>query len=191
MAQASGGAIYSERTNHVTSNSPSKTDNTFITQQEKTEKHLSAETVELNQDLNEIITHIEGHFVRTMGAHEQDFKNAYCVYMNKVGKELQFLKEKSNEANGKLMNDDRITNLQDSIKWFKREALSLNDILNEKKCRIEIERNKRREMKENVDYLHKNLKEQMKQNKLLNMAAERSHKQNDALQKFFVKNATK
>ena len=38
--------------------------------------------------------------------------------MTKVKKELQFLKSKAVEAAGKISNDDTITNLQDSIKWF-------------------------------------------------------------------------
>ena len=38
--------------------------------------------------------------------------------MTKVKKELKFLKKKAVEAAGKLSNDDTITNLQNSIKWF-------------------------------------------------------------------------
>ena len=44
-----------------------------------------------------------------MKTHEQDFINAYKIYMMKVYKELAFLKEKANEANGDLMNDGTIT----------------------------------------------------------------------------------
>jgi len=46
------------------------------------------------------------------------------------------LKLKANEAAGKLMNDDRITNLQKSIKWFKGEALKLDEILEHQKREI-------------------------------------------------------
>ena len=75
------------------------------------------------------VDHIDSHFKKTMENHEQDFINAYKIYMMKVRRELSFLKEKSNEANGKLMNDDRITQLQVGIRWFKTEALALNKIL--------------------------------------------------------------
>lgn len=51
--------------------------------------------------------------------------------MLKVQSELKFLKEKVNEAAGKLMNDDKIQNLQTLIKWFKKESLTLNKILEE------------------------------------------------------------
>jgi len=46
--------------------------------------------------------------------------------MTKVKKELKFLKKKADEAAGKLSNDDTITNLQDAIKWFQKEALALD-----------------------------------------------------------------
>lgn len=46
--------------------------------------------------------------------------------MTKVKKELKFLKKKAVEAAGKLSNDDTITNLQNSIKWFQKEALALD-----------------------------------------------------------------
>ena len=93
--------------------------------------------------------------------------------MMKVRRELAFLKEKSNEANGKLMNDDRITQLQDGIKWFKTEALSLNKILDNQKNKLEKERNMKKEMHKNIECLFKNLKEQMKQNRLLQAASEK------------------
>ena len=46
-----------------------------------------------------------------METHEGDFLNAYKIYMMKVHRELAFLKEKANEANGDLMNDGTITQL--------------------------------------------------------------------------------
>ncbi len=50
--------------------------------------------------------------------------------MQKVKKELQFLKMKKAEANGALMNDDRITNLRYWIQWFKVKSLELDAQLN-------------------------------------------------------------
>ena len=46
--------------------------------------------------------------------------------MIKVQKELLFLKAKQKELTQKLMRDDRITNLQQDIKWFKQESTQLN-----------------------------------------------------------------
>jgi hypothetical protein len=46
--------------------------------------------------------------------------------MTKVKKELKFLKNKSEVAAGKLSNDTTITDLQDSIKWFEKEAVALD-----------------------------------------------------------------
>ena len=57
--------------------------------------------------------------------------------MVKVQKELLFLKNKANEAAGKLLNDDTITNLQSSIAWFKNEATQLDVILENQKKEIQ------------------------------------------------------
>ena len=53
--------------------------------------------------------------------------------MLKVRKELEFLKMKRNEADGALMNDDRITNLRKWIHWFKIKAIELDAQLNQQK----------------------------------------------------------
>ncbi len=65
----------------------------------------------------------------SLGKHEEDFKNAYKGQMLKVKRELQHLKDKADEAERKLMEDDRILKLKHSIKWFKGEALKLDETL--------------------------------------------------------------
>lgn len=72
---------------------------------------------------------IDSHFVNTLQNHEQNFIKAYKGQMVKVEKELKFLKTKQAEQAGKLMKDDDITSLQESIAWFKSEAVKLNSIL--------------------------------------------------------------
>jgi hypothetical protein len=74
--------------------------------------------------------------VRTLANHEQDFIKAYKSQMDKVHKELKFLKNRQTEQNGKMMRDDEITNLQSSIAWFKKEAVKLNEILDLQKGEI-------------------------------------------------------
>jgi hypothetical protein len=56
--------------------------------------------------------------------------------MTKVKKELQYLKNKEVEAEGKISNDDSITKLQKSIKWFQSEALVLDQILEGQKHEV-------------------------------------------------------
>jgi len=76
--------------------------------------------------LNDCIDRIETHFVSTLKGHESDFIKAYKCQMIKVQKELLFLKDKQKELTQKLMRDDRITDLQRDIKWFKQESTQLN-----------------------------------------------------------------
>ena len=91
------------------------------------------------QALNELlflIENIEYYFKSQLKTHKDDFWNAYEGQMEKVRKELEFLQKKKNEANGALMNDTRITSLQDTISWFKNEAVALNDILDRQKREV-------------------------------------------------------
>lgn len=53
--------------------------------------------------------------------------------MGKIRKELEFLKERKNAADGALMNDDRITSLRTWISWFKDKARELDEQLNKQK----------------------------------------------------------
>jgi hypothetical protein len=49
--------------------------------------------------------------------------------MLKVKRELQHLKDKSDEAERELMQNDLIMSLRNSISWFKGEALKLDETL--------------------------------------------------------------
>ena len=49
--------------------------------------------------------------------------------MMKVQKELQYLHNKKSEAEGIVMNDENVVNLQKSIDWFKNESVKLDQIL--------------------------------------------------------------
>ena len=109
--------------------------------------------------------------------------------MVKVKKELKFLKQEQDKVTSGLMNDDRITKLQDQIQWFKEESCKLNTILEEQKRTIEKQKNHGRESKQNIEFLEKSLKESMKQNKLLKVAAERQKLQNNNLKAFLARNS--
>ena len=87
-------------------------------------------------ELEYLIDNIEMYFLNQLKTHQDDFKNAYKGQMQKVKKELQFLKQKRNDANGALMNDSRITSLQTWIAWFKNEALLLDSILEKQKREV-------------------------------------------------------
>ena len=82
--------------------------------------------------------------------------------MKKVKKELNYLKQKRNEANGALMNDTRITTLQKQIAQFKEEAMMLDGILEKKKREVSKQNNDQREKTHTIQFLSKSLKESMK-----------------------------
>ena len=84
--------------------------------------------------LGGLAENVDKHFRHQLHVHEKDFKRAYETQMAKVKKELQFLQEKKNEANGALMNDDRITSLRAWIQWFKIKTMELDTQLNKQKA---------------------------------------------------------
>ena len=45
--------------------------------------------------------------------------------MEKVQKDLYFLKRKANEQEIKMRKDERINALENSLEWFRKEALKL------------------------------------------------------------------
>jgi hypothetical protein len=67
--------------------------------------------------------------MNTLDEHEADFTNAYKGQMLKVKRELQHLKDKADEAERELMQNDLIMSLRNSISWFKGEALKLDETL--------------------------------------------------------------
>ena len=68
----------------------------------------------LSGQLMSLAESIDSHYRKQLKTHEDDFKRGYEGQMQKVRKELEFLKMKKNEANGAMMNDNRIT----SLRWW-------------------------------------------------------------------------
>ena len=85
-----------------------------------------AEYTQLYSHLMQLASHIDAHYKKQLQTHEDDFKKAYEGQMQKVRKELEFLKVQQNQANLGLMNDGRITSLRAWISWFKNKSIELD-----------------------------------------------------------------
>jgi len=90
--------------------------------------------------------------------------------MTRVKKELEFLKGKAEDAAGKLVNDDTVTNLQKQIKWFQHEAQELDKILDGQKREFQKLKTKEKNTNDDNKFLKSQVKEAMKHNKLLEVA---------------------
>jgi hypothetical protein len=95
--------------------------------------------------------------------------------MTRVKKELKFLKEKALEVAGKLINDHAVTNLQGQIQWFKNEADKLNDILESQKIDYQKLKSKQRNIKDDNKYLKNQVKDSMRNNRLLSVALNKAN----------------
>ena len=82
--------------------------------------------------------------------------------MAKVRKELEFLRMKQNEANGALMNDDRITSLRSWIHWFKIKSVELDAQLNKQKVSLKDQKQEQKDRVASEAFLKNALKESMK-----------------------------
>ena len=69
----------------------------------------------MEQQLIYLVENIQHYFKAQLDTHKDDFIKAYEDQMKKVKKELEYLQQKKNDANGALMNDTRITSLQSAI----------------------------------------------------------------------------
>ena len=94
--------------------------------------------------------------------------------MQKVQKELLFLKSKANETAGKILNDDSITRLQGQIGWFKNEATKLDAILEGQKRELQKMKNRQSNLKEDRKFLRDQVKDAKKNNKLLEVALKKT-----------------
>ena len=108
--------------------------------------------------------------------HEKDFKAAYEGHMTKVKKELIYLRDKAIEAAGKVSNDDNITRLQSQIKWFQREALGLDQILEGQKREVQKLKTSKANTLSDNKFIKSQVKDAMKHNKLLEVAFNKTNR---------------
>ena len=150
--------------------SPSRNDvtsaleaSTFITKlPEDQSGALPEECKEILLAIDDRIDRVDDRFAQQLRTHSTDFVNAYMGHMVKVKKELKFLKQEQDKVTSGLMNDDRITKLQDQVQWFKEKSGKLNTILDGQKRTIEKQKNQDREANIHIEFLAKSLKESMK-----------------------------
>jgi NhaP-type Na+/H+ and K+/H+ antiporter len=65
---------------------------------------------------------------KVLQRHEEDFFNAFNTHISKVKRELEYLKHKADEQEEKMIEDERIVNLQKHLHWFLDENERLKTI---------------------------------------------------------------
>lgn len=150
-------------------------------------KELPVHEYSVNR-MNYCVENIENQFEAVLMNHEKDFMAAYRGHMTKVKKELTHLKKKAEDAAGKLSNDDNITKLQKSIKWFQGEAKVLDQFLEGQKREVQKLKTQKLNTQDDNRFLKQQVKDAMKHNKLLEVANNKTERQCDALRQFLEKN---
>lgn len=131
--------------------------------------------------MNQLVNGIEEQFTYVLNQHENDFLNAYKGHMSKVTQELNFLKNRAAEANGKLLNDDSINSLQKNIEWFKSEAINLDQKLEDQKEELAKFKAREANLQQDKTFLEEQVKEQKRHNKMVKIAVQKTKEQSLAL----------
>jgi chromosome segregation ATPase len=109
----------------------------------------------------------------------------------KIQRELLYLKKKAEEAAGRVLNDDSVTNLQKQIDWFKNEALKLDQILENQKKELQKLKSRDLNLVEDRKFLRGQIKDAMKHNKLLQVAVKKTKQTNKSIREFLRQNQVK
>lgn len=110
-------------------------------------EQLSNHLVDLDVKLNGVIAR-----------HEKDFLSAFKTLMHQVQKEMKELRMKSDEQALMVQRDTVVKELQESLEWFKNEALKLSDMYTKLKEEHEIVKRQNVLITEHNEFLEQKIK---------------------------------
>ena len=109
--------------------SPSKLviDRSFLTDlmMQGKEVNYQEKIAEYYNVLKQQVNRLDSHIDSVLQKHEQDFLNAFKCQMFNLYSQLTDLKKKNDENELKLKRDEQINKLQNSLEWFREEAVNL------------------------------------------------------------------
>lgn len=94
--------------------------------------------------------------------------------MNKVKNEIAFLKNKAEEQKAKVMQDSRVKQLENNIRWFKNESSKLAKTYDLQKKEIQMMKSKRHNIVDDNKFLKDQAKGCKRQNNILRHALEKN-----------------
>jgi hypothetical protein len=109
----------------------------------------------------QLSNHLEDLDVKLNGViarHEKDFLSAFKTLMHQVQKEMKELRVKSDEQALMVQRDKVVKELQDSLEWFKSEALKLSDMYTKLKEEHEIIKRQNALVMEHNEFLELKIK---------------------------------
>lgn len=100
-----------------------------------------------------MLTSIGPSIANVLAKQENEFVNAYRNHMIKVKNEIEFLKNKADEQKARVMQDSRIKQLENSIRWFKNESAKLTKTYDFQKQEIEMMKSKKHGLTDDNTFL--------------------------------------
>ena len=81
--------------------------------------------MDLYGQLNGCIDNLEVKINEVKEKHQADFLIAYKNHMSKIKRELQELKQKSEDQERMMQQNDRLINMEKQLNWFREESIKL------------------------------------------------------------------
>lgn len=109
----------------------------------------------------QLSNHLESLDVKLNGViarHEKDFLSAFKTLMHQVQKEMKELRLKSDDQALMVQRDKVVKELQESLEWFKNEALKLSDMYTKLKEEHEIVKRQNTLVTEHNEFLEQKIK---------------------------------
>lgn len=153
-------------THHTSYNLSSNPNQVFITSYTKTgEGQLSIP--DLFNQFHGIIERLDEKVDTVIERHEAEFLMAYRNHMQKIKKELQEMKRRTEEQEKSFHANDRISGLEKQLNWYRDESLKLYSKLELKNKELDELRMKIDEFNKEKQFLEEQVKSLLKKNKYL------------------------
>lgn len=122
---------------------------------------------DLFNQFNNIIESLDEKVDSVIERHEADFLTAYRNHMNKIKKELQEMKRKTDDQEKTFHENDRISGLEKQLNWYRDESLKLYSKLELKNKELDEYRMKLEESNKEKQFLEDQVKSLLKKNKYM------------------------
>ncbi len=94
------------------------------------------------------------------------------------------------DAAGAVLKDDKVSSLQTQIKWFRHEAIKLDEIINKQAREIAKLEARKGMVHGDRGFIKQQVKDAMKQNNQIKLAVKKTEDTNKAIRDFLVKNTS-
>ena len=136
---------------------------------------------EMSEQMDYLIMFLDEKMDNMLEKREKEFLSAYQSHMIEVQKELLTLKQKANEKELKLQQDDKILSLEQELAWIREETMKLREEIDNQEALLIDVKLENQELEDDAKFLKDQLKEGKAANTKLKVALSKSHNKYEGL----------